>query len=111
MTVTRIFDFIFFQNQNYPQAKAFCQYDNGELKIFSTQDIIHFANKLSQALLNQGITKGDTIGVAIHANCAEFLIWILPLPKSASSSFLFMRPHHKESFSISFPKVKLDFAL
>ena len=74
MNPTRTFDFIHFQNEHFPQNKAFGYRYNQEWKYFSTAEIITLANELSTGLLNLGVQKGDKIAIATYQNRPEWTI-------------------------------------
>lgn len=74
MNPTKTFDFIHYQNENFPQNKAFGYRYNGEWKYFSTNEIINLANELSSGLLKLGVQKGDKIALATYQNRPEWTI-------------------------------------
>lgn len=61
--VTRLFDFIYYQRDNYHQHDAFANKVNGEWKKYSTQEIIDAANKVSIALIKLGVQPGDKLAL------------------------------------------------
>ncbi len=61
--ITKLFDFIYYQKEQYHQHDAFANKVNGEWKKYSTQDIIDGANKTSLALIKLGVQPGDKIAV------------------------------------------------
>ena len=67
-TVTRLFDFPYYQLQNYPQEKCFVYKENNQWKNISTQQYITDANTVSRALLKLGIKPGDKIAVITSLN-------------------------------------------
>ncbi|MCP3932253.1 MAG: long-chain fatty acid--CoA ligase [Bacteroidetes bacterium] len=73
MEPTRLFDFIYYQQENCPQEKAFGYKYEGEWKYFSTQEVISIANNLSRGLLKLGINKGDRIAVSTYKNRPEWV--------------------------------------
>lgn len=74
MKPTRTFDFIHYQNENFPQKNAFGYRNNEEWKYFSSNEIITLANELSTGLLNLGVQKGDKIALATYQNRPEWTI-------------------------------------
>ena len=74
MNPTKTFDFIHYQNENFPQNKAFGYLYNGEWKYFSTNEIINLANELSSGLLKLGVQKGDKVALATYQNRPEWTI-------------------------------------
>ncbi len=72
---TRLFDFIYHQNDNYPQEKAFSyRHEGKEVSSFSTAQIIELANKVSCGLLKLGLKPGDKITSIIVKNRPEWTI-------------------------------------
>lgn len=67
-TVTRLFDFPYYQLQNHPQEKCFVYKENNQWKNISTQQYITDANTVSRALLKLGIKPGDKIAVITSLN-------------------------------------------
>lgn len=74
MTPSRTFDFIYFQQENFPQNKAFGYRYQEKWTYFSTGEIINLANELSSGLLNLGVKKGDKIALATYQNRPEWTI-------------------------------------
>ena len=72
---TRLFDFIYHQNDNYPQRKAFSfRHEGEEVTLFSTAQMIELANKVSCGLLKLGLKPGDKITSIIVKNRPEWTI-------------------------------------
>lgn len=61
--ITRLFDFIQYQKDNYPLDDALAGKENGEWIKYSTDDYLNLGNKLSRALLELGVQPGDRIGL------------------------------------------------
>jgi long-chain acyl-CoA synthetase len=70
--LTRLFDFIYYQEQNYPQEKCYNYKQKNEWHSISTKDFIEQSNTVSRALLNLGIKKGDKIAVISSRNRPEW---------------------------------------
>ena len=49
--ITRVFDCIQYQNNNFPQEKSLVYKKNNEWKSYSSQDFINISNKVSRSLL------------------------------------------------------------
>jgi long-chain acyl-CoA synthetase len=74
-TPTRTFDFIYYQNQAYPQKNAFTFRDKGKnIATYSTAQIIDLANKVSCGLLQLGLKSGDKIAMVTAKNRPEWTI-------------------------------------
>ena len=63
MTPTRLFDFYYYQLENFPKSDAVCSKVNGEWKKNSIRDIIDMGNRISKALLKMGVEVNDKIGI------------------------------------------------
>lgn len=74
MKPTRIFDFIYYQQQNYPLKRAFSYRYEGEWVHFSTDQIIEIAGHLSRGLLKLGVQPGDRVAIAVYQNRPEWVI-------------------------------------
>src|SRR5699024_2503959 len=59
----RIFDFYYYQNEEYAQSVCLSAKEDGKWVDYSTESVIEKANDLSRALLASGIKKGDTIAM------------------------------------------------
>ncbi|MFT5261306.1 MAG: long-chain acyl-CoA synthetase [Polaribacter sp.] len=74
MKVSRLFDFIYFQKENFPQQKSFGQKENGKWVYYSTDEIIDMAMQVSCGLLEMGVKPGDKIALAAYVNRVEWSI-------------------------------------
>lgn len=74
MDITRLFDFIYHQKENFPQEKSFGGKYDGEWKYFSTDEIIEMGNKVSLGLLKLGVKPGDKIALVVYQNRPEWTI-------------------------------------
>lgn len=74
MEIKRLFDAIYYQKEKHPQKVAVAGIKNGDWVKYSTQDIIESAAKLSTALLQAGINKGDKVAVVTSSNRPEWNI-------------------------------------
>ncbi len=63
MEITRLFDVIPYQLENYPTDKCLSIKNGNEWKSYSTQDVIDEANKLSAGLIKKGIKPGDKVAL------------------------------------------------
>jgi long-chain acyl-CoA synthetase len=79
MIVSRLFEFIYFQKEYYPQEKAFGQKENGQWVYYSTDKIIDMAMQVSCGLLELGVKPGDRIALASYVNRVEWTIMDLGL--------------------------------
>ncbi len=74
--ITRAFDTIFYQQNNFPLAEAFSHRLPGsqEWTSFSTAEIITRSQKMAGGLLNLGLQKGDKIALISYKNRPEWTI-------------------------------------
>ncbi|WP_299758963.1 long-chain fatty acid--CoA ligase [uncultured Pontibacter sp.] len=73
MNVTRTFDLLPYQLQNYPQPDCLAAKVNGSWQKYTTSDVQEYANKVSLGLLKLGIGKEDKVAI-ISFNRPE---WVL----------------------------------
>lgn len=73
MTVTRLFEFIRYQAEKYPQEDALAGKENGAWKTYSTADFMRLADEFSRGLLAMGLQPGDKVAM-ISANRPEWNI-------------------------------------
>ena len=66
--ISRLFDCIEYQNNNFPQQKSLVYKENEEWKSYSTQDVLNISNQVSRALLSLGIKPNDKIAVIVPVN-------------------------------------------
>jgi len=72
--VTRLFDFPYYQLENFNLEKALVTKYNGKWVATSTQEYLNRANDVSRALLRMGIQKNDKIAVISSTNRTEWNI-------------------------------------
>ncbi len=70
--VKRLFDFPYYQLENYPLKDALVTKYNGEWKSLSTKDYIDKANALSRGLIKLGVKPNDKIAVISTNNRTEW---------------------------------------
>mgnify|MGYP003624155175 FL=1 len=68
----RLFDFIYQQQENFPQEKCYVFKKENNWKSISTQQFLEQANIASRALLNLGIKPNDKIAVISSNNRPEW---------------------------------------
>jgi len=75
MKPTRLFDFIHYQQANFPQKKAVGgQNAHGQWVYYSTAEIIAKANQVSRGLLKLGVQPGDKIASVVYKNRPEWVM-------------------------------------
>ncbi|MBF4469816.1 AMP-dependent synthetase/ligase [Flavobacterium sp. HJJ] len=72
--ITRLFDFPYYQLENYNKSDALVTKQNGVWEKTSTQEYIDKANAVSRALLRMGVQKNDKIAVISSNNRTEWHI-------------------------------------
>lgn len=73
-TVTRLFDFPYYQLEKYPLEKSLVTKSDGTWIATSTQEYIDKANAVSRALLKMGVKPNDKIAVISMTNRSEWNI-------------------------------------
>jgi long-chain acyl-CoA synthetase len=73
-TVTRLFDFPYYQLEKYPLEKSLVTKSDGTWMATSTKEYIHKANAVSRALLRMGFKPNDKIAVISSTNRTEWNI-------------------------------------
>jgi len=71
---TRLFDFIYFQQENCPLDVAMTSKVAGEWKSYNTSEVIEAVNMASKGLLKLGVQPGDKIALISHNNRCEWNI-------------------------------------
>ena len=71
---SRLFDFIYHQQQQYPLEQSFGHQLQNEWVYYSTDEMIDLANKVSCGLLKLGFKEGDRIGIISYKNRPEWTI-------------------------------------
>ena len=79
MQPTKLFDFIHYQNKNYPQEKFIGDRRDGKWTYMSTQQVIDKANRMSHGLLKLGVKPGDKIAQVVYANRPEWVVMDLAI--------------------------------
>ena len=75
MEPTRLFDFIYYQQENFPQQRAYGgRKSDGSWVYYSTEEAIALANKVSRGLLKLGVQPGDKIALIVYQNRPEWSI-------------------------------------
>ena len=73
-TVTRLFDFPYYQLEKYPLAKSLVTKSDGKWIATSTQGYVDKANAVSRALLRMGIKPNDKVAIISMTNRTEWNI-------------------------------------
>lgn len=74
VSITRLFDFPYYQQENFNIADALVTKQDGEWIKTSTDEYISKANAISRALLRIGIQKNDKIAIISSNNRTEWNI-------------------------------------
>ena len=72
--VKRLFDFPYYQLEQYPQEKALVSKVNGEWIATSTQEYIDKANAISRGLIRLGVQPNDKVAIISMTNRTEWNI-------------------------------------
>ncbi|MEO0570068.1 MAG: long-chain fatty acid--CoA ligase [Bacteroidota bacterium] len=73
-SVTRLFDFPYYQKEKYDLEKALVTKKNGQWEATSTQEYLDKANAISRGLLRMGVKKDDKIAIISMTNRTEWNI-------------------------------------
>ncbi|WP_127021088.1 AMP-dependent synthetase/ligase [Flagellimonas beolgyonensis] len=73
-TVTRLFDFPYYQLEKFPLEKSLVTKSNGKWVATSTQEYVDKANAVSRALLRMGVKPNDKIAIISMTNRTEWNI-------------------------------------
>ncbi len=74
MEISRLFDFIYYQQATYPLEKAFGYKKDGKWTYYSTSEIIDMANRVSHGLLKLGLKAGDKVALVVYKNRPEWTV-------------------------------------
>ena len=66
--ITRVFDCIEYQKNNYPQDKSLVYKDKNNWKSYSSQDFITISNNVSRSLLKLGLKPNDKVAIIVPVN-------------------------------------------
>ena len=66
--ITRVFDCIQYQNNNFPQEKSLVYKEDDTWRSYSSQEFINIANKVSRSLLALGVKPNDKIALIVPVN-------------------------------------------
>ena len=72
--ITRLFEFPYYQLENFSLNKSLTSFKHGKWNSISTQEYINQANQISRGLLRLGIKKDDKIAVISTTNRTEWNI-------------------------------------
>ncbi len=72
--ITRLFEIVDYQSDNFPQKKAIGGKKDDKWRFYSTQEVKDTANKVSLGLLKLGIKPGDKIATITYKNRPEWCI-------------------------------------
>lgn len=72
--ITRLFEFPYYQLENFSLNKSLTSFKDGKWNSISTQEYINQANQISRGLLRLGIKKDDKIAVISTTNRTEWNI-------------------------------------
>ncbi len=72
MKLERLFDFLDYQQKNYPREDSLVTKKNGVWEKTSTQEYINKANSISRGFLKLGLKHGDKIAIASTTNRTEW---------------------------------------
>ena len=74
MAGKRLFDYLYDQWQQYPQARSFGHKVNGEWRYYSTAEMVRLVNRASQGLLSLGLRPGDKVATVVYQTSPAWVI-------------------------------------
>ncbi len=74
MDITRLFDFVQYELDNFPREDALVTKENGKWQKTSTRDFFNQVNQFSRGLLKLGVQKDDKIALISHNNQTKWNI-------------------------------------
>ena len=77
ITISRLFDFPYFQLQNFSISDALVTKQNGIWEKTSTVEYVEKANAISRALIRLGVQKNDKIAIISSNNRTEWHLLFL----------------------------------
>lgn len=69
-----VFDFIYYQQEHFPQDQAFGYHDGQQVRWWSTGELIRDAEQLAAGLRHQGLQPGDRVAIVDYINRPEWVI-------------------------------------
>ena len=73
MNITRLFESLTYQHENYPQEKAFGYRQADGWKYFSTQEAVDLVDKAANGLIELGVQPGEKIALIAYQNRPEWV--------------------------------------
>lgn len=87
MDIKRLFDFLYYQLENYPQERALAYQQQGEWRHLSTARLIELAEKTAKGLItNLKLQAGEKVILVASQNRPEWLIMDLALQMAGGVS-------------------------
>lgn len=111
--ITRVFDFLAYQENVQPIPDAFAHKANGAWKTYSTQEVRRQANLVSLGLLKLGLQKGDVVAVIsenrpewnfVDLGVIQIGCVVVPLYPNASSNDFGYVLNHAQAKVVFFSK-------
>ena len=97
-TVTRLFDFPYYQLEKYPLEKSLVTKSDGTWIATSTKEYIDKANAISRALLRMGFKPNDKIAVISMTNRTEWNIVDIGILQIGAQNVLIYPPIAEEDY-------------
>ena len=86
MEPTRLFDFVAYQMEHFPNARALNDLYLGKTRSYSIQQVSEISNQIAHGLLSMGLEKGDKIAIVVYRNRVEFTLLDLGIQKAGMIS-------------------------
>lgn len=63
MMITRVFEFLHYQNEHYSLAKSLSSKENGHWKSYSTEEVVQIVKEMSLGFVAAGLKPGDRVAI------------------------------------------------
>ncbi len=111
VTVTRLFDFAYYQLEKFNLQKAFTTKYNGEWVSISTKEYIEKGNGISRGLLKLGVQPGDKIAVISSNNRTEWNVMDLGISQIGAISIPIYPTISKEDYEYIFNHAEVTYCV
>lgn len=79
MKISKLFDYIYYQQKNFPQDHCIGHYVGGKMVKYSTNEVLALSRKIALGMLDVGLKPGDKVGMVSYKNRPEWVIMDLAM--------------------------------
>lgn len=79
MHISKLFDYIYYQQENFPQDHCIGHFVDGKVVKYSTKEVLELSRKIAVGLLETGLKPGDRVGMVSYKNRPEWVIMDLAM--------------------------------